>query len=62
VGGIFMGKFTYKEEVNNWKWDIPEKYNIGYDVIDKHADGKNKDKIALLWEDSKGNSEKTKIR
>jgi len=53
-----MGKFTYKEEVNNWKWDIPEKYNIGYDVIDKHAEGKNKDKIALLWEDSKGNSKK----
>jgi len=58
VGGIFIGKFTYKEEFNNWKWTIPEKYNIGYDVIDKHAEGKNKDKIALLWEDSKGNSKK----
>jgi len=58
VGGIFIGKFTYNEEFNNWKWTIPEKYNIGYDVIDKHAEGKNKDKIALLWEDSKGNSKK----
>ena len=58
MGGIFIGKFTYNEEFNNWKWTIPEKYNIGYDVIDKHAEGKNKDKIALLWEDSKGNSKK----
>ena len=58
MGGIYLRKFTYKEEVNNWKWNIPEKYNIGYDVIDKHAEGKNKDKIALLWEDSKGNSKK----
>ena len=53
-----MGKFIYKKEFGNWKWDIPEKYNIGYDIVDKHAEGKNKNKIALFWEDSKGNSKK----
>ena len=53
-----MDNFTYKEEVSNWHWEIPEKYNIGYDVVDKHAEGKNKDKIALYWEDSKGNYKK----
>ncbi len=53
-----MGKFIYKKEFGNWKWNIPEKYNIGYDIVDKHADGKNKDKVALFWEDSKGNSKK----
>jgi len=53
-----MGKFIYKKEFGNWKWNIPEKYNIGYDIVDKHAEGKNKDKIALFWEDSEGNSKK----
>ena len=24
-----MGEFNYKKEYENWKWDIPEKYNIG---------------------------------
>ena len=53
-----MGKFIYKKEFGNWKWNIPDKYNIGYDIVDKHAEGKNKDKIALFWEDSEGNSKK----
>jgi len=53
-----MGKFIYKKEFSDWKWDIPKKYNIGYDIVDKHTEGKNKNKIALLWEDTKGNSKK----
>jgi len=53
-----MGEFDYKKEASSWKWDIPEKYNIGYDCVDKHADGKNKDKVALLWENEKGDTEK----
>jgi len=53
-----MGKFIYKKEFDNWKWDIPEKYNIGYDIVDKHAEGKNKNKIALFWENSQGKSKK----
>ena len=53
-----MGEFNYKKEFDNWKWDIPEKYNIGYDIVDKHANGKNKDKLALIWENENGDSKK----
>ena len=53
-----MGEFNYQKEFDNWKWDIPEEYNIGYDIVDKHADGKNKDKLALIWENEKGDSKK----
>jgi len=33
-------------------------YNIGYDCVDKHADTEKKNKIALYWENSDGNSDK----
>jgi len=52
-----MGELDYKNEVKNWTWDIPEFYNIGYDCVDKHAEGKNKDSIALLWENEQGDTE-----
>jgi acetyl-CoA synthetase len=53
-----MGEFNYEKEASNWRWNIPEYYNIGYDCVDKHAEGKNKDKIALLWENEKGDTKK----
>ncbi len=53
-----MGEFNYKKEVDDWIWNIPEYYNIGYDVVDKHSDGENKDKIALIWENENGLSKK----
>jgi acetyl-CoA synthetase len=53
-----MGEFDYNTEYKNWKWKIPKKYNIGYDVADKHAEGKNKGKIALYWENAEGKTEK----
>jgi acyl-coenzyme A synthetase/AMP-(fatty) acid ligase len=53
-----MGELNYKEEFDNWKWNIPKNYNIGYDCVDKHAEGKNKNKLALIWEDEAGNIEK----
>lgn len=49
-----MGEFDYKKEREQWKWNIPEKYNIGYDCIDKHAEGVNKNKKALIWENERG--------
>ncbi|MDG6218027.1 MAG: acyl-CoA synthetase [Candidatus Thermoplasmatota archaeon] len=49
-----MEEFNYQKEKENWKWDIPEKFNIGYDCVDKHANGKNCDKNALIWENEKG--------
>jgi len=53
-----MGEFDYKKEYNKWKWDIPEKLNIGYDCIDKHTKTNKKNKVALFWEDSEGYTEK----
>ena len=53
-----MGELNYNKEVDNWKWDIPEYYNIGYDCIDKHTEGKNKDKLALICEHEDGKTEK----
>jgi len=53
-----MGELNYKKEYESWKWEIPENYNIGYDCVDKHAEGKNKDKICLLWENEKGDTKK----
>ena len=52
-----MGEFDYQKEKDQWKWNIPEYYNIGYDCVDKHAEGKNKDKKALIWENEKGDTE-----
>ena len=53
-----MGEFNYSKEAKQWKWDIPEYYNIGADVIDKHADSPIRNKIALFWENEQGNTQK----
>jgi len=53
-----MGEFIYEREYHNWKWNIPDDYNIGYDCIDKHTETEKKNKIALYWENAKGNSDK----
>lgn len=52
-----MEEFDYQKEKGQWKWNIPEYYNIGYDCVDKHAEGKNKDKKALIWENEQGGTE-----
>jgi len=53
-----MGEFNYNEEFSKWKWKIPENYNLGHDVVDKHTNSENKDKIALIWENENGESKK----
>jgi acetyl-CoA synthetase len=49
-----MGELEYEKIYKAWKWDIPKKYNIGVDVIDKHTTTKNKNKVALYWENAAG--------
>ena len=39
---------TYEEIYANFKWDIPEQYNIADDVCDRWADGSGS--IALAYE------------
>jgi len=53
-----MGELNYKKEWSNWKWDIPNEYNIGYDVVDKHTKTDKKNKIALYWENAEGETDK----
>src|SRR4051812_24042302 len=42
---------TYEEAVANHRWNVPARYNIAYDVCDKHPP----DKLAMIWEDYRGN-------
>src|SRR5512136_235973 len=51
-----MGELEYEKIYKAWKWDIPKKYNIGVDVIDKHVSSKNKNKVALYWENAAGDT------
>ena len=53
-----MGEFDYTKEFNNWTWDIPKNYNIGYDVVDKHTLTGKKNKVALYWENREGDAQK----
>jgi acetyl-CoA synthetase len=53
-----MGAFEYEKTYKAWKWDIPKKYNIGADVVDKHASSKNRNKVALYWENAAGETAK----
>ena len=50
--------FYYNKEWSNWKWDIPEFYNIGADIVDRHAESEKGDNIALYWENVGGEEKK----
>jgi acetyl-CoA synthetase len=42
---------TYEDARAQHRWEVPERYNIAHDVCDKHA----RDKLAMVWEDWRGN-------
>ena len=41
---------SYDTVYNNFEWDIPEEYNIAYDVCDRWVE--DKDRVALVYEDA----------
>jgi acetyl-CoA synthetase len=41
----------YDAMVAAFSWDVPERYNIAVDTVDKHEP----DRLAMLWEDWRGN-------
>ena len=49
-----MTEFEYDREYENWKWNVPDKFNMGLDCVDKHVDLGNGDKTALIWENEAG--------
>ena len=42
---------SYEDMVAGFKWDVPDRYNIATDTVDKHED----DRLAMVWEDWQGN-------
>ncbi|MBW2428768.1 MAG: AMP-binding protein [Deltaproteobacteria bacterium] len=51
---------TYKEVYRNFKWKIPQYYNIGVDVCDKWAH--DKQRMALIYSDPQGNRQQYTFR
>jgi acetyl-CoA synthetase len=47
---------SYEEAVEAHEWNVPERYNIGVDVCDKHDAGK----LAMIHEDPDGNVREVK--
>lgn len=41
----------YEEMVETFSWDVPARYNIAVDTVDKHDPGG----LAMIWEDRRGN-------
>src|SRR5919106_2120043 len=41
----------YDEMVRSFSWEVPDRYNIATDTVDKH----DPDRLAMLWEDWQGN-------
>lgn len=48
---------NYEDTYSRFTWDIPEKFNFGFDVIDRWA--KEHDKLALVSVDDSGNKAQT---
>ncbi len=42
---------SYEEACAQHSWNVPERYNIASDICDKHP----RDKLAMVWEDWRGN-------
>src|SRR3954447_13366274 len=45
---------SYEEMRDQHRWQVPERYNIARDVCDKHG----RDRLAMIWEDWRGNERK----
>jgi acetyl-CoA synthetase len=48
---------SYEDLCANFTIDVPEYYNFGFDVIDAWAK-KDRNKLAMIWTDQKGNEKK----
>ncbi len=50
-------KETYEDVYRSFEWQIPEYYNMGVDVCDKHAHQRYR--LALIYEDESGRLKST---
>ena len=51
----------YEETRASFSIDVPEAFNFGYDVIDAWA-RKDRNRLAMIWVDQKGNEKKFTFR
>ena len=51
------GYSSYEEACADHRWHVPERYNIARDVCDKHP----RDKLAMIWEDWRGNERRGRL-
>ena len=51
---------TYDEVLAGFRWQVPERYNIGVDICDKWAP--QRDRLALIFENAAGRVERYTFR
>jgi acetyl-CoA synthetase len=44
----------YDDVYRNWKWNVPEYFNMGADCVDKHVREGRGDRTVLIWENDRG--------
>ena len=47
--------FIWNNAKNEIDWFSKDKLNIAYNAIDRHTEGKRKNKVALYWENDANN-------
>src|SRR5262245_33585586 len=53
---------TYDEACRAFRWDVPARYNIGVDAVDKHVAAGDGDRLALIHERENGAVERFSFR
>jgi acetyl-CoA synthetase len=49
---MLMRASSYEDVCSRFRWQIPDSYNIGFDVCDRHAGDRTR--RALIYEDAAG--------
>jgi len=57
MADVEQNRPSYEELCANFRIDVPEYYNFGFDVVDAWAK-KDRNKLAMIWVDQKGNEKK----
>ncbi|MBT4277970.1 acetate--CoA ligase [Candidatus Falkowbacteria bacterium] len=51
-------KLIDKSKKPFYKWFVGGKCNLAYNALDRHIEGENKNKLAIIWEDETGKTKK----
>ena len=57
MADVEQNRPSYEELCANFRIDVPEYYNFGFDVVDAWAKN-DRNKLAMIWVDQKGNEKK----